>query len=156
MLNPEHLHLALNHVAFLGSGFAILPIAIGAYLRNRALWTTGLIMAIASGALMPLVMESGEGAYERYEDGPVASYLDEGAEEALEHHEHRAEAWGWVLLANAGVAALATVLSFWNQRIGRIAAFVSIATCLCALFVGTWIAQSGGEIRRPDFRSESP
>jgi hypothetical protein len=100
-------------------------------------------------------METGEEAYERYEDGPVASYLDADVEAALETHEHRAEDWSVVLYASAVVASLAFVVALWSDRAGRIAGSISALFCIAALAVGIWIALSSGEIRRPDFRAES-
>jgi len=52
-------------------------------------------------------MESGDSASERYEEGPVARYLDQNAEDALELHEHRAEDWSIALYLSASVASVA-------------------------------------------------
>jgi hypothetical protein len=90
MNTPEHLHLALNHLPFLGAGFAIIPLAIGFITKNKNAVLSGLLIAALSGWLTPIVMETGESAYERYEKGPIAQFLDPQAEQFLETHEHRA------------------------------------------------------------------
>jgi hypothetical protein len=101
MITPEHLHLALNHLPFLGAGFAIIPLAVGFITKNKNAVLAGLLIAVLSGWVTPIVMETGESAYERYEKGPIASFLDPQAEQFLEIHEHRAEAWSKSMYANA-------------------------------------------------------
>lgn len=154
-LTPEHLHLALNHLPFLGPGFAIVALVVGFMGHSRAAIAAGLVIAAGSGWVTPLVMATGEAAYERYEKGPVSRYLDAGAERALETHEHRAEAWSKVLYASAAVSTLALVAMWWMPGRARAVAAVAGVFCLAALGAGIWIAESGGLIRRPDFR-EAP
>ena len=153
-MTPEHLHLALNHLPFLGAGFALIPLAIGFLTRNKHTVLAGLLVAMVSGWATPLVMMTGESAYERYEDGPVARYLDANAEKSLDMHEHRAEAWSPVLYASAVVATVCFGLMLWKPSWIRWLSSVSAVLCLAALFSGMWIAESGGRIRRPDFRAE--
>lgn len=153
MPTPEHLHLALNHIPFLGAGLALIPLFIGFLAGQRSTIVAGLLMVAASGWMTPLVMETGESAYERYEKGPIASLLDARAETALEQHEHRAEAWAPVLYASAVVSTISLVLIFWKERWKRFLTFVCAAFCIASLLAGIWIAESGGLIRRPDFRS---
>ena len=154
MPTPEHLHLALNHIPFLGAGLALIPLFIGFLAGQRSTIVAGLLIVAASGWMTPLVMETGESAYERYEKGPVASFLDARAETALEQHEHRAEAWAPVLYVSTIVSTIALALIFWKERWKRFLAFVCAAFCTASLLAGIWIANSGGLIRRPDFRSE--
>ncbi len=152
MPTPEHLHLALNHIPFLGAGLALIPLFIGFLAGQRSTIVAGLLMVAASGWMTPLVMETGESAYERYKKGPVASFLDTLAETALEQHEHRAEAWAPVLYVNTIVSTIALALIFWKERWERFLALVCAVFCVASLLAGFWIADSGGLIRRPDFR----
>lgn len=152
---PEHLHLALNHLPFLGAAFAIIPLLIGFFFKSRASMIAGLLIAALSGWTTPLVMETGEEAYERYEDGPIAATLDAGAEYYLEEHEHRAEAWSKVFYAVAIIATIAFILTLWQPAWARIAAIIVAFGCVAALAAGIWIAESGGLIRRPDFRPDA-
>jgi hypothetical protein len=112
-----------------------------------------LILAVASGWLTPLVMETGEAAYERYEHGPVAAYLDPQAEQSLDIHEHRAEAWGKVIFGSTVVLTLALGLLLWKPQWTRGLATAASVLCLTSLLSGIWVAESGGPIRRPDFRT---
>jgi hypothetical protein len=151
-MTPEHLHLALNHLPFLGSGIAILPLIVGILGRSKATLITGLALATIFGWVTPVVMSTGEAAYGRYEEGSVRVFLDANVERALDSHEERAETWSKTMYLSAIVSTLALGISLWRFSIGR---FVSIAAaffCLVAFASGIWIAESGGQIRRPDFR----
>lgn len=152
MMTPEHLHLALNHVPFLGAGFALVPLVIGFLTKQKQTVVAGLVIAAASGWVTPIVMATGESAYERYEDGPVARFLDPQAESVLEVHEHRAEAWSIVMYAGAVVSTTGLALMIWfPRRVRPISGTVSFF-CLASVVAGAWVASSGGPIRRPDFR----
>jgi hypothetical protein len=153
MITPEYLHLALNHIPFLGAGFALVPLVIGLFSGRRSAVLAGLLIAVLSGWATPIVMETGEAAYERYEHGPVAKYLDPAAENAMEIHEHRAEDWAKAMLAGTVVSSLCLGMLVWKPRWTRGLACVSAVACVLTLASGIWIAQSGGPIRRPDFRT---
>lgn len=155
-MTPEHLHLALNHIPVIGAACAALPIAAGLLWNKKSVLFTGLCLATLTGWTTPLVMETGERAYERYEDGPVRTYLDPAAEPFIEIHEHRADNWAFVLYTSAVAATVALGTTLWNHRVGRWFSVASLAACLAALTTGVWIAESGGKIRRPDFRISSP
>lgn len=154
MNTPEHFHLALNHLPFLGAGFAIIPLAIGFITKNKTAVLAGLLTAALAGWVTPIVMETGESAYERYEEGPIANFLDPMAEKFLEIHEHRAETWSVALYANAIIATLCLGLLLWKPGWSRPLAGTSLVFCFGALLSGIWIAESGGLIRRPDFRGD--
>jgi peptidoglycan/LPS O-acetylase OafA/YrhL len=151
-MTPEHLHLALNHVPLIGLICAIVPLAIGLFTRNRPALIAGLVLVTVCGWVTPVVMETGEEAYERYEEGPVARFLDPQAGVYLEQHEERAEKGSKVMLATAVLGTLALGASFWRQRVGQGLAVLVIVGCLASAAAGIWIADSGGKIRRPDFR----
>lgn len=153
-MSAEHLHLAFNHIPFLGAAFAILPILLGLLLKNKALLLTGLGLAALTGWVTPVVMDTGERAYERYEEQPGRHFLDANFYESLELHEHRAHDWSKVMYASAAAATLAFGLMVWKERIGRWAAWVALVLCVASTGSGIWIAESGGKIRRPDFRME--
>jgi hypothetical protein len=152
-MTPEHLHLALNHLPVLGAGFALIPLLIGLVSGQRTTILAGLLIAFLSGWATPLVMETGEAAYELYEEGPVAAHLDPVVEESLEIHEHRAEKWSVALYANAVAATLGLVFLVAKPRWARAVSCAALLFCASALLAGIWIAQSGGLIRRPDFRA---
>lgn len=155
-MTAEELHLALNHIPFLGSALALVPILVGLFTRNKTTLLTGLALAALTGWVTPFVMETGEQAYERYEHGPVQPFLDSNFEDSLHVHEHRAHDWSKVLYASAAVSTLALLLVLWKPRAGNLVSILAAVLCLAAFLSGVWIAESGGKIRRPDFRGESP
>lgn len=152
LISPEHLHVALNHIPFLGAGFALVPLAVGFFTRNRMAVFAGLLTAALSGWMIPVVMGTGEAAYERYERNPAARNLDTQAETYLEAHEHRAEAWSKVIYASAALSTVCLGLCFWKPGWVRRLAAPAALLCAAALLSGIFIAESGGLIRRPDFR----
>lgn len=151
-MTPEHLHLALNHLPLWGAGFALIPLLIGLVSGQKTTVLAGLVIAAVSGWATPIVMATGEAAYDRYEHGPVAAHLDSAAGQALEIHEHRAEDWSVVLYANAVAATLGIGFLFAKPVWRRAVSAGAMLFCAAALLAGIWIAQSGGPIRRPDFR----
>lgn len=155
-MTPEHLHLALNHLPFLGAGFALIPLIMGWITRQRTTVIAGLMVAALAGWATPLVMSTGEAAYERYEEGPVKPYLDAEAEAFLEIHEHRAHDWSKVMYASAVISTLGLVVLLRKPDLTRVMAAVAALFCLLSLVSGLWISASGGPIRRPDFRGEKP
>jgi hypothetical protein len=154
-LTPEHLHLALNHICFLGPAFAMIPIAMGLKLNHRSTLLAGLLIATLSAWTTPFIMSTGEEAYERYTDGPVTPFLDPEAKDSLELHEKRAHFWSKLLYLTAGASTLALLLVALQKPLARPASLVACLLCAASLLAGIWIATSGGGIRRPDFRAES-
>ncbi len=155
-MTPEKLHLALNHFVFLFPLAALIPLVIGLIIKSRATLISGICIALVGGLLTGLVMGTGEDAYKRYEEGPVAAFLDSGAESALEHHEEMAHNWAKVMYALAAVSIGALISAFvkpkWLYKTGMLVILLSVAS----IFAGVYIADSGGKIRRPDFRENSP
>ncbi len=152
VMTPEKLHLALNHLTFLLPLAALAPLLLGIYTGSRPAMLSGLLLAAAAGAVTGPVMGSGEEAYERYEDGPVVRFLDPGAENALERHEERAHTWSKLMYGLGAVAAVSIVVAWvWPRRLPQ-AAWVTVALCIATFGTGIYVADAGGEIRRPDFR----
>lgn len=155
-MTPEKLHLALNHFVFLLPLAALLPLVVGFVLKSRLTLLCGIGIALAGSLVTGPVMGTGEEAYERYkEGGPVAAYLDPGAEAALEHHEELAHTWSKVMYALVAVSLGALIIGFTKRAWLPWASLAVAVFCLGSIAAGIVIADSGGEIRRPDFRSES-
>ena len=152
-LSPEHLHLAINHLPFLGSGLALVPLLVGILRRHRPTLLTALALAAVCGWTTPLVMETGESAYHRYESGPARPYLDPQAASVMEIHEEHAETAAALFYLSALTSSLALGLNFKPLPGARLSAWAAAAAAFLALGAGVWVADSGGQIRRPDFRS---
>lgn len=155
-VSPEHLHLALNHLPFLGAAFATIPVLFGLFMRSRPAVLAGLAAAALAGWSTPLVMATGEAAYERYEESPSAHFLDPQVGAYLDTHEERAEAWSFVFYTSALLTTIGVVLAVRRERWVRPAAVIALVCCAASLAAGVWVAESGGKIRRPDFRIGQP
>ncbi len=152
LFNPEHLHVALNHLPFLGAGFALIPLVMGIFAQNRMTVLAGLEIASLSGWVTPFVMGTGEEAAERYEHSVAVRNLDPQAERFIEEHEHRAETWSKLMYASALVSTISLGLVLLRPQQIRTPASIAALFCVAALVSGIFIAESGGLIRRPDFR----
>lgn len=155
-MNPEHLHLALNHIPIIGLACAMIPIVAGILAKNKVALVSGLVLAAVCGWTTPAIMETGEMAYERYESGSVRRYLDPAIKDPLEMHEHRAEQGSVVFYVAAALATVSLGLAWWRFDAGRWAAILTVMACLASVVAGVWIADSGGKIRRVDFRDQAP
>jgi hypothetical protein len=155
-LTPERLHLVLNHLPFLGPGFALIPLLAGLIAKSRPALIAGLVIASLSGWSAGLVMGTGEEAYERYLEHPERHFLDPGADKALVDHEERAHGWSKVMYGSALICTLALGAVIWRPKHAAWSSAVAAAACLASLGSGIWISESGGKIRRPDFRVQAP
>jgi hypothetical protein len=155
-MTPEHIHLVLNHVPVIGTAIACVVLVWGILRNQRELLLCGLVIAAASAWVTPLLMSTGESAYERYEDGEVAKYLDPNAHTYLEAHEERAHTWSKLMYVTALLASAGLAASLWRRNLARWSAIPVALSCAISVAAGVWIAESGGKIRRIDFRGPSP
>lgn len=151
-MTPEKIHLVLNHIPLLACIFAAPIVIFGLIRRSKEIELTGLILTFSGSLFTGLVMGSGEEAYERYKDGPVAAQLDPAAEEWLDIHNDRAHTVGKVFYGVIGLSLLAIVARIRFPRISLWMTLIALASSLIAIAGGIWTADSGGKIRRPDFR----
>lgn len=152
-MNPEHLHLALNHFPIIGLACASVPLFLGILKNSKIAIISGLCLALVSGWLTFAVMETGENASERYETAPISNYLDGNFGHYLDIHEDRAEKGSKIMYAAAVLATLSLILVLRNIPAGRWVSIAVLMFCLLSAAAGIWIADAGGKIRRPDFRS---
>ncbi len=153
---PEKLHLALNHLPLIGLAFALIPLLVGLIWKSRPALISGLLVATIAGWATPFIMSTGEAAYERYEDGPPRVHLDSEVEDWLHLHEERAHTWSKLLYGTAVVATGTLLLAFFKYPLARKVSWLVCLLCLSSVGASVWIADSGGAIRRVDFRSNLP
>jgi L-asparagine transporter-like permease len=155
LMTAEHLHLALNHLPIIGLACALLPILTGVAVNNKTTLLVGLLLAALCGWSTPFVMETGEHSYERYESGTVARYLDPEVGIFMNLHAERADKGSKAMIAAAVLATLCLPLTWWRMGIGRWVSVLVALACLLSVVGGIWIADSGGKIRRVDFRGST-
>lgn len=155
-MSPEHLHLAFNHLPFLGLGLALVPLLIGIFGRSRPALASGLLLAAVCGWSVILVMETGEEAYDRYEHASRHGIaLDADVKQWVEAHEQDAESLSFLMYATGAVATIALLLSVVRVGGAFVLGWIVVLLCIASLAAGIVIADSGGKIRRPDFRADT-
>lgn len=155
-MNPmpaaEHLHVMANHAPLMGLAFAIVPLLFALMARQRAALWVGLIMILISGASLPVVMQSGERAFERFVEGQVPGTLDAGGQVWMAEHEERAERVALLLYTTTATALAGMVLLWKRPNLERVIAAILLALCAASVAALMWVAAAGGRIRHPEFR----
>lgn len=155
-MQPEHLHLLINHFPIHGLFIATLVLLIGLWTGGRRTQIAGLVVVLLCSLSIPFVMGSGEAALERYQDEDVIrSTLTEAGLDYGQQHYDAAEKGAkltYLLLILSALALLS--LKFKPLWFGKLAWVVLIMSVFC-LLANAWIASSGGKIRRPDFQMDT-
>jgi hypothetical protein len=146
-MNPEKLHLALNHLTFLFAIAAVLPLLVGLIWQSRAALVCGLILGAIAGSSTVLVMQTGESAYDRYEEGVAGNV----SEDILHEHEERAETFSKVMYG-LGIVSIVSLFCIWlKPEWVSACVVVVILFCIVSFGLGLYIANAGGKIMRPHF-----
>lgn len=152
MFTPEHLHVALNHVALIGLAVAIIPLTMALLRKDRGALLSGLLIVLLCGLSIPIAMETGEGAAERLATGDASVQLDSAAEAFLQEHAERADITAvFVYIATGLAAAGLLVMRIKPQHQYKLAVLV-LASCVVCTVLLVWTAEAGGQIRHPEFR----
>jgi hypothetical protein len=148
---PEYIHTLLNPLPIYGLGVGLLGLMIALLLRSRpAQIATLAIILVCSSAAWPVYV-FGEKAEDRME-----GIVDDAGRRWLHEHEERAEK---IIYAFYALALLTVVALLAPLRWPGMATPLSLAVLvlsMVALGLGGYIAQAGGKIRHPEFRTELP
>jgi hypothetical protein len=149
--DPAHLHVLLNHLPLTGLAVAVVVLLVTLFMRDRPAVVLGLVLVgLLAGSAWP-VIESGESSYVR-----VRELADENGKAQLKRHMLLAERWGNLYYATAAAAALGLLAAWkWPRGFYGLATLTSVLA-LASLLAGAFIAEAGGKIRHPEFRSASP
>lgn len=148
IVKPEYQHILLNHLPIIGLSVALLVLVGAAVLRQqRALVFTLFLVAGLAGSAWP-TFETGEAAHDR-----VESMLYSEGQAWLEYHHETAEKWIWVYYVTAVVAAGSGVVALVRPQWTRWAVAATLLAGVLSLAAGIVIAESGGKIRHPEFRT---
>lgn len=150
-LTSEHLHVLLNHLPLVGLMVAVVVLVAALVLRNRPTIVLGLaLVALMAGAAWP-VIESGQSSYVR-----VRELADEEGKAHLRHHMVLAERWDKLYYATAGVAVLGLLAAWKWPRGFHTLAVLALLLAAASLVAGAVIAEAGGKVRHPEFRTGPP
>ena len=155
-LQPEHLHVMLNHFPIILT-LLVPPILLaGLFFQQKPILAVGFSLALLGALTTPVVMQTGHSAHTRFEMGQIQPPLGEDGDIAAEMHEDMAEKAAPLLyfVGFGGIAGL-LILRFrpnWRKPV----AFAVIATSIVASIFTLQSAQLGGRIRHPEFRPAKP
>jgi len=150
-LEPEYLHVLLNHLPLVGLMVAVVVLVAALLLRNRPATILGLaLVGLLAVSAWP-VIESGRSNYVR-----VRELADEDGKAHLRHHMVLAERWDKLYYATAAVAALGLLAAWkWPRGFQRLAVLAALLAA-GSLVAGAVIADAGGKVRHPEFRAVPP
>lgn len=153
LLTPEHLHVALNHLPLIGLAASLLPLLYGLFRKNTEVLIIALCMCVLFGGSTFAVMWTGETAEDRFEQTSMPVLLDAAGKKWMEIHEDRAKiaAVSGYLVAVIGLVSL--VLGKWSTQYRYLGGWVTCIALVTAITLMVWVADSGGQIRHPEFRS---
>ncbi len=148
-MNLAHLHLVLNHLPVLGTGFGLALLVFGLWRRSDELKKTALgVLVLVALAAVPVYL-TGEPAEDLVAAFPGVS------EPAMERHERAASASFTGVLVT-GVAATAGLVFFRRGKaLPRWYAMPMVASVLVVAGLMAWTANLGGQIRHTEIQSTS-
>ena len=146
----EHIHVLLNHLPVIGLAMGILALTLAFLLRSRAAQIVGLVLVLVSAASAWPVNFTGLHAYEA-----LRGIVDDDSADWLDEHMERAEKFAPAFYALAALAAAALLAPRKWPRTTTPLAIATLALAVACEGASGWIALAGGQIRHPEFRSES-
>ncbi len=155
-MSAEHIHLLLNHLPIHGLAVATFILLIGLIAKNRVTIAAACLGILVSSLSIPIVMGSGEAAYDRYKLTPEIreTLTDQGMVFAHTHYENAEKGAKLTYLLILLCAAALISLKYKPGWFGKLAWGI-FSLALLALLANAWIASSGGKIRRPDFQNQA-
>jgi hypothetical protein len=146
---PEYVHVLLNHLPIFGTMLGALALAISLMLRNRAAQITALILTLIAGASAYPVLVTGQRGYKA-----VRTISDDAGADALDEHMDRGEKTigAFYVLAASALSGLLIPIK-WPKSALSLTAVTLVLAVVCSV-IAVYIAQPGGQIRHPEFRTE--
>ncbi|NBT90974.1 MAG: hypothetical protein EBT50_09165 [Verrucomicrobia bacterium] len=135
---PEHLHVMLNHLPVTLILLLAPLLVAGLISRNPAVFAVAFSLGLLADLATPLVMQTGERAYNRFNADQIQPPLDARGDIAMEMHEDAAEK--------------ALVFLRWRPDWVRGCAWLVLLISLLAAGLTLRSAVLGGHIRHPEFR----
>ncbi len=153
LMTPEHLHAVLNHLPLLGVASACIPLLYGLIRKNNEVVFVALLMVAIFGASAFFVMMSGNQAEERFEHSALSGMLDASGKTWLKTHEDQAKLAAVTSYGLAALAIVALILPKYRPGTKLYMGWLVLILCLLTIVMMARVADSGGQIRHPEFRS---
>lgn len=149
-MNYPHVHLLLNHIPVLGTGFAFLLLAAGLWRKSDDLRRAALVLFVLVALVAIPTYLTGEPSGEiLVKQGAVSSWQ-------IERHDSAAEV---ALTAMECLGALSLICLFLEWR--KLAAerplrLLTVAVAVVVIGLMAWTANLGGQIRHPELGGGLP
>lgn len=148
---PEYIHVLINHIPLIGFAGAVFSLIIALITKNRTAILIGLfLVALFAGSTWP-VIHYGEKGYER-----VVAIADEDGVVYLKHHMALGNRWGKLYYLTSFTAVVAGFITWRLPRYAISSSSVVVILSILSLGAGGIVAESGGKIRHPEFRTGPP
>ena len=132
----------------MGAFFGLLIVTTGMFMGNSTVKRTGYVLLVATALFTLPAFFTGEGAEEIVEELPGMSH------NLIHEHEEMAELSLW-LAELLGIMAFISLLAEMNKhRSAKLAGALTLVLNLICFGSMVKTGNSGGEIRRPELRSE--
>lgn len=152
-MTSEALHLAVAHLPLFGLAAASVVLAVGLIGGQRQAQFAGLLLALLVASSIPLVMGSGESAFQRYQEAPAHFGLDDQGVAWAKVHFARAQQAAKPVYLTAVVALLGLVTMPTLPKFTRWLTGLCLLPALAGVGMAIWAAQPAFSIRRADFRA---
>jgi len=149
-MNGMHLHLAINHSPLYSTMFAFFFVVVGMILRNRAIVTAGLVIAVIAALCGIAAHLTGDQAEEAIEKSAPIAGVDKTL---IKEHD---EAAGWVVTSSCITAGLAIVVMIVGWRKGQRPRWMEVVVAVFLLWSLSVVARTallGGRIHHPEVRA---
>ena len=147
---PEYVHVLLNPLPVYGLAVGVLALGAALLARSKPAQAIALAIIVVSSASDWLVTHYGENAYAR-----IRQQSDEAGQRWLDEHMERAHKLVYVFYATAllGIAAMVSQRKF--PKAATPLTVITLVLGAASLAAGGWISKAGGQIRHPEFRTQS-
>jgi uncharacterized membrane protein len=148
-MNDAHLHLLVNHFPIIGSIFGLGALVAGIALKNNSVKNTAYILFVVSAIFAALSMATGEGAEEMVEDMPNIGH------QIIHDHEELAEKFALIMYLLGAISIGGIFLNIKKHVKATLLSYVVLVIAIGAVYLGTQVGNSGGNIRHTEIREDS-
>lgn len=145
-MNDAHRHLVVNHFPIIGSILGLGILIIGLVLKNNTVKNTAYILFVVAAIFAFASMATGEGAEELVEDMPNIGH------QIIHEHEELAEKLALLLYATAFFSLLSMYTDVKKHKYAKTISLITLILAIGSSVVGTFVGNSGGEIRHTEIR----
>lgn len=145
-MNDAHLHLIVNHFPIVGPILGLLVLMGGIFFKNVPIKNTAYFLFIIASVFAVFSMSTGEGAEEVVENIPGFS------KQLVHEHEELAEKLAIILYLLGAVSVFGIISNIKNHPKAVFFSYAIVVIAIVAIFFGTKVGTSGGEIRHTEIR----